>query len=91
MSHVLRKGFCDFDDLLLPDAQIPDQGRRIQGLLESIQQFASSFLLFSMLYDTVLCEFMGGKDVFRDVEIRKEVQFLVDNADSGAARRLGSN
>ena len=83
-AHVLRKSLCDFDDLLLPDAQVPDQGRRIQRLLESMQQFAGSLLLFSMLYDTVLCEFMGGKDVFRDVEIWEEVQFLVDYADSGA-------
>src|SRR6516164_2526633 len=81
-AHILGQSFGYLNDLLLSHAQIPHQSGRFQRLLKTGKQLTSDFLLCSMLDDPALCELASDKNVFRDIEVRIEVQFLENDADT---------
>ena len=81
-AHVLSQGAGNRDDLLLAQPQVTDQGIRIHGMFEALEQFFRSPLFFGVVKPDPVFQLAGHEDVIGDGEIGEKIQLLVDDADA---------
>ena len=84
-AHLGGQRLGDLDDLLFADAQVVDQFRRVDGMIEAGEELARQLRLTRAVdIDAEAGRRVGQQQVFRDREVRAEVQFLENDADAVA-------
>ena len=87
MREFDRQRARDLDDLLLPEAQILDQGHRVDVFFEIGHQRARLARLLGEVERRSSCaDLAAHEDVVANAEIGREAQFLVDDRDAAVAR-----
>ena len=80
---VLRQRLGDLNQLLLPHLQVANQLARRDGLIEAFQQRRGAGLLLRLVDRRhALLQLPAKEDVFRHVEVLKQVQLLVHHANA---------
>ncbi|MNQ62278.1 hypothetical protein D3C85_766180 [compost metagenome] len=84
-AAVDRQGTRDLDDLLLPEAQVFDQGQRIDRFLELCHQRPRAPRLFGKVDAGGAAQLAAHEDVVAHREVRCQAQLLVNDRDAAFA------
>ena len=75
-----REGLCDFDHLLLRDAELLDRGARVDGYAEFLENFRGARVHLACRDEARPPQgFVAQEDVLRHRELLDEVELLVDH------------
>ncbi len=77
-----REGLRDFDELLTADRQVADEGRRIEVESDPVEKRPGTRRDLALVDETPFHRLPSEEEIGSDAEIRRQVQFLVDQGDA---------